>query len=92
MLQTEWGLRAMLRIASDESVFPHSHVECSGAGFVDRCRAVLFGQLENAEDAAHADFSLLTFQLSRLCAVCYDEIKDGVVWMGETRMQEATTN
>src|SRR6202140_2169917 len=59
LLQTEWGLRAAFQIAADEAVFLNSHVQRSGAGFIDRHGAVLLGQGENAQDAAHSDFALL---------------------------------
>jgi hypothetical protein len=59
LLQTEWGLRVALQIAADKAVFLHSHLQRSGAGFIDRGCAVLLGQGENAQDAAYADFPLL---------------------------------
>ena len=59
MLQTQRRLRAALQIAADEAVFLNSHVQRGGAGFIDRCGAVLLGQRENAEDAAHSDLALL---------------------------------
>ncbi len=59
MLQTEWGLWAALQIAADEAVFLYSHLQRGSAGIIDRGYAVLLGQGENAEDAAHTDFSLL---------------------------------
>jgi hypothetical protein len=40
-LQTEWGLRTAFQIAADEAVFLHSHIERSGARFIDCGRAVL---------------------------------------------------
>ena len=42
-MQTERGLRAAFQIATHEAVFLHSHVERSGAGFIDRRGAVLLG-------------------------------------------------
>jgi hypothetical protein len=52
-------LRAAFQIAADEAVFLHSHVERSGAGFIDRRGAVLLGQGENTQNAAHSDLALL---------------------------------
>ena len=59
LLQTEWGLWTALPIAADEAVFLHSHLQRGSAGFVHSCRAILLGSGEDAEDAAHAHFSLL---------------------------------
>ena len=58
MLQTEWGLRAALQIAADKTVLLHSHVQRGGAGFITRRGAVLLGQRENAQNAAHTYFAL----------------------------------
>src|SRR5438445_3153170 len=68
LLQTERGLRAALQIAADKAVFLHSHVECGGAGFIDRRGAVFLGQGENAEDAAHSDLALLAVDGIAECA------------------------
>jgi hypothetical protein len=58
LLQTQWGLRAAFQIAPDKAVFLDSHLQRSGAGFIDCRGAVLLGQGENAQDAAHAYLSL----------------------------------
>src|ERR1035438_5940204 len=59
LVQTQWSLRAAFQIAADEAIFLHSHVERGGASFIDRRGAVLLGQGENAQDAAHSDLALL---------------------------------
>src|SRR5271165_1403540 len=59
LLQTEWGLGVALQIAADKAVLLHSHLQRSGAGFIDRRCSVLLGQRENAQDAAHAYFAFL---------------------------------
>ena len=59
LVQAEWGLRTTFQIAADEAVFMHAHFERGGAGFIDCRGAVLLGQGQHAQDAAHADFALL---------------------------------
>src|ERR1039457_7163182 len=59
LLQTERGLRVALQIAPDEAVFLHSHLQRSGAGFIDRRGTVFLGQGENPQNAEHAYFALL---------------------------------
>src|SRR5271165_5702599 len=68
LLQTEWGLRVALQIAPDKAVFLHSHLQRSGAGFIDRRCSVLLGQRENAQDAAHTYFAFLTMDGVAECA------------------------
>jgi hypothetical protein len=51
LLQAEWGLGATFQIAAHEAIFLDAHLQRSSAGFLER---------ENPEDAAHANFSLLT--------------------------------
>jgi hypothetical protein len=59
LLQTEWGLGAAFQIATNEAIFLDTHFERGGAGFIGCGRAVLLRQRQDAEDATHADFSLL---------------------------------
>ena len=59
LAQTERSLRTTLKVAPHEAIFVHAHLECRSASFIDGCGAELFGERENAQDAAHAHFALL---------------------------------
>src|SRR6266446_10595013 len=54
LAQTERGLRTTLKVAPHETIFVHAHLEGCSASFIDGCGAELFGERENAQDAAHA--------------------------------------
>src|SRR5579872_6027215 len=68
LLQAEWSLWATFQIAANEAIFLNSHVQRGGAGFLDGSPAVLFGQRENAQDAADANFPLLAMDGFAECA------------------------
>ncbi len=54
------GVRTALQIAANKAVFLHSHLQRSGAGFIDcRCSVLLCGR-ENAQDAEHTYFAFMT--------------------------------
>ena len=59
LAQAQWGLRTAFEEATNKAIFLHAHFQGRGASLIDGCRAVLFGQGENAQDAAHAHFALL---------------------------------
>src|SRR5215472_1471897 len=59
LAQTERGLGTTLKVATHETIFVHAHLEGGRASFIDGRGAILFGERENAQDAAHAHFALL---------------------------------
>src|ERR1039458_6417528 len=67
LAQTERGLRTTLKVATHETIFVHAHLEGCSATFIDGSGAVLFGERENAQDAAHAHFALLAIDKVAKC-------------------------
>src|SRR5947208_11867457 len=67
LTQTQGGLRTTLKIATHETIFVHAHLEGCCTSFIDGRGAVLFGQRENAQDAAHAHLALLAIDKVAKC-------------------------
>src|SRR5215469_11240329 len=56
-------LRRALEIATNKLVFPYSHLESYGAGVFRSRSTVLFGQRENALNAAYTELPLLVINM-----------------------------
>ena len=67
LAQTEGGLRTTLKVATHETIFVHAHLQGGRTSFIDGSGAVLFGERENAQDAAHAHFALLAIDKVAEC-------------------------
>jgi len=67
LAQTERGLWTTLKVATHETIFVYAHLEGGSASFLDGSGAVLFGEGENAQDAAHAHFALLAMDKVAEC-------------------------
>jgi len=67
LAQTEGCLWTTLEVATHETIFVHAHFEGCSASLIDGSGAVLFGERENAQDAAHAHFALLAIDKVAEC-------------------------